>query len=81
MKLIKCAVHHVDIGMCGCDADEQYRQAQSRVPAADPHAGFKARIEADLIALKASVERAKQAGVDLMHLKPVVDDIAASIGS
>lgn len=24
-----CAVHHTDIGLCGCDPDEQYRSAQA----------------------------------------------------
>lgn len=29
---IRCAIHHSDIGLCGCDPDEQYREAQvSRV--------------------------------------------------
>jgi hypothetical protein len=27
--MIKCAVHHTDIDLCGCDADQQYRKAQS----------------------------------------------------
>lgn len=27
--MIKCAVHHTDIALCGCDPDEQYRKAQA----------------------------------------------------